>query len=433
MNEHTLESMVTHLVQCTCSSAIDCPKGKEKGLVQSKDLAFERPIGKPCEGKTSMTWNTILKDLLSRCPRFCRDEALNPPRRLVTARWRETNDRKVLAPLALKQNTDNIIAGNLDMSRKRKTDVAVWIPSKIVKVDGHVKPCSVVMRRASLKDLLLQYKCVNNSPYVRLYDVLKEIPQEQEVVKPVTQNEYMGFLGLDTKEPADQKLCPEVKTSHAVKLVSHPHIPFSSDYGRRLLARERHCLPQEVALRKIERTEWYLKGTAVVSKNHQPEIIYDKRSKYLHRYHFPKRQFSQQHQPLEQAFIKYVCKPLCVELEMVDLSPFVVKTVVQEEEMAPNISTVNGDVTSTSQTIMCNVNSTQVLTLNCAMSSENGFSDSGPRNCTISNNSNNEEHGSTSKVVVWEKEEHVSAVSNDVVSTERRKLRRSLRLNHTIT
>lgn len=357
MSDQVLESMVTHLVRCTCDSVTDCPKSNEKGAAEEKDFSIKQRELDCCneedEGKTPMKWDSILKDFLSRCPRLCTDEPLKQTIPLGAARWRETNDRQVLAPLDL---TDNIIAGNLDMSRKRKAEVpnSIWIPNKRIKVEDTVKvrPCSVIVKRAPLNILSFQYKNANIQSYVKLYDFFKEVPQTKQDEKEVSKNDYMGFLNLDSKQASDQKQLSAIKTSHPTKLSSYPQIPFSSDYGRLLLARERHCLPQEVALRKIDRMAWYLKGTAPVLRTNSsssnnncnninnifinnPEIyIYDRKIRNLHLYKFPKRQFHQKHQTLYQALIKYVCKPVCVHLHKLDITPYL-----------PKPQVVNGNIT----------------------------------------------------------------------------------------
>ncbi|KAF2884280.1 hypothetical protein ILUMI_21901 [Ignelater luminosus] len=364
MSDQVLESMVTHLVRCTCDNVTDCPKSNEKGATEEKDFPIKQRELDDCneedEGKTPMKWDSILKDFLSRCPRLCTDEPLKQTIPLGAARWRETNDRQVLAPLDL---TDNIIAGNLDMSRKRKAEVpnSIWIPNKRIKVEDTVKLklCSVVVKRAPLNILSFQYKNANIKSYVKLYDFFKEVPQTKQDEKEVSKNEYMGFLNLDSKEPCDPNQLSLVKTSHPTKLSNFPQIPFSSDYGRLLLARERHCLPQEVALRKIDRMEWYLKGTAPVLRNNNnnnnyyynnnnnifinnPDfIIYDRKVRNLHLYKFPKRQFHQKHQTLYQSLIKYVCKPVCVHLEKLDITPYLAK---------PKDVIANGNVTTTAPT-----------------------------------------------------------------------------------
>lgn len=357
MIEEALESMVTHLVQCTCNGTIDCPKTCNNEVVEHEDLALKQPISAICtsdaQNKTFMAWNSILKGLLSQCTQLSSfgREMVNNQNPLVL-NWQQIHNRKVLAPLALKQNTDNIIAGNLDMKRKRISDVdnSSWTPpNKIPKLDlckDNLKLCSVVLKRTSVRNLMLQYSCISKTPFVKLFDVLKEIPQEKEIEEPVEKNEFMNCFELQNNEAVNSKLVSEIKTSHPIKLTKTASIPFSSIYGQTLLLRERHCLPQEAALKKIERTDWYLKATRTNSNSdYSPLITYDKKPKYTRDYKFPKKQFYQKHRSLKREFLEYICKPVCVKLEIIDVDSILAKQMeraktVEEPQIQDEVITI---------------------------------------------------------------------------------------------
>ncbi|KAF5285755.1 hypothetical protein FQR65_LT02283 [Abscondita terminalis] len=337
MIEEALESMVTHLVQCTCNGTINCPKTCNNEVVEHEDLALKQPISAICtsdaQNKRFMAWNSILKGLLTQCTQlssFGREMITSPSP--FALNWQQIHNRKVLAPLALKHNTDNIIAGNLDMKRKGISDLdnTSWTPpNKIPKLDlstDNLKLCSVELKRTSVRNLLLQYRCLSKTPFVKLFDVLKEIPQEREDEKPVEQNEFMNFFGLQTCESINTRSIPEIKTGHPIKLTKTVGIPFSSIYGQTLLNRERHCLPQEAALKKIERTDWYLKSTRTNSNSdYSPLITYDKKPKYTRNYKFPKKQFHHKPRSLKREFLEYLCKPVHVKLELMDVSSILAK------------------------------------------------------------------------------------------------------------
>lgn len=342
-------SMVTHLVQCKCNGTIKCQK-TTNGELKHDDLALKDPISTVCstESTTFMTWNSILKGLVSHCTQlssYRRDTFSNA----FSLNWRQMENRKVLAPLALKQNTDNIIAGNLDIKRKIKSDLDSWAPpNKNAKLDincDNLNSCSVLLKRTSARNLILQYKCVSKIPFVKLFDVLKEIPQEKEEEKIVEKNDFMNLFELEKRDNVNTKLITEIKTTHPIKLTKTVGIPFSSIYGRKLLLRERHRLPEDVALKKIERTDWYLNGNAPkLNNDYNPIVSYDRKLQYTRNYKYPKRQHYQKHKSLRQQFLEYVCKPVCVRLEIMDVSAVLKKPTEQVEaplDLAINQSTVS--------------------------------------------------------------------------------------------
>lgn len=341
-------SMVTHLVQCKCNGTINCQK-TTNGELKHDDLApLKDPISTVCSTETAtfMTWNSILKGLVSHCTQissYRRDTFTNA----FSLNWRQTDNRKVLAPLALKQNTDNIIAGNLDIKKRKSTpDIDNWAPpNKNAKLDDScddLNSCSVLLKRTSARNLIVQYKCVSKIPFVKLFDVLKEIPQEKEEEKIVEKNDFMNLFELEKRDNVNTKLIAEVKTTHPIKLTKTVGIPFSSIYGRKLLLRERHCLPEDVALKKIERTDWYLNGNAPkLNNDYNPTVSYDKKLEYSRNYKYPKRQYYQKHKSLRRQFLEYVCKPVCVRLEIIDVDAFLKKPSEEEQVDDLDKSTVS--------------------------------------------------------------------------------------------
>lgn len=153
----------------------------------------------------------------------------------------------------------------------------------------------------------------NCEPVVFLYDILKTN------LRTVTRNEFSERLNLipvgsrEKKQDSPLVLKP-------VKLSSIPAVPFSCDYARVILSREKPVVLDEVHLKKIERIERYLKQDCIVPKmtTAQYPVTYNKKEdSYCHIYKFPVQQCCQLRDKVQ--FLKSLCRPLIVRLERCNL------------------------------------------------------------------------------------------------------------------
>lgn len=165
--------------------------------------------------------------------------------------------------------------------------------------------------------------------YVKLNDVFRELPQVKIKEEPVTQEAFMGELGLaQTASPE------ELTTNTSPKTAIHPtikfnnglngRIPFSSDYGRHIVKRDRHFVPDCVTHRRLERLEWNLRECETPPPPRNAigdyEVTYEpKKREYVRNYRFPKRQFWQKAWGVKEQFARYLCRPVTVEVERMDL------------------------------------------------------------------------------------------------------------------
>lgn len=161
--------------------------------------------------------------------------------------------------------------------------------------------------------------------YVKLTDICKELPLTKVVEEPVTQESFMAGLGLHSQ--AAQQVPPPRRSGRRNHLVKFKNclsgrVPFSSDYGRHIINRYRHLVPDMALNRKLERIEWNLRKTEVPTNHIIPdfEVTYEyKRDEYVRSYRFPRTRHGQQPLSVRGQFVHYVCKPVCVKLARMDL------------------------------------------------------------------------------------------------------------------
>lgn len=107
------------------------------------------------------------------------------------------------------------------------------------------------------------------------------------------------------------------------KLTNCVNIPFSSNVGMIMARREQHCMPEDLKLKRLERSEWYI---------NQPiprlytEIDFEtsptyKIPNYMHNFKIPKRQQHHLRRSLRNVhFLKQFCTPISVKLIREDLT-----------------------------------------------------------------------------------------------------------------
>lgn len=286
-----LEKLLTQLVSCTSEHSVQSGKKGVKCYRRPKwwpkDMEFKFPITE-LHGKTlsSLTWNKFLRRLVTVCSQFCNA-------RIALVKWRQEET---------KENVEK---------RKRKTSGS---PLNCTKKQKTENSNGRILRNKVLSSL-------NTNPvlFVRLYDILKTPPVSPPAV---TQNDFLQQLGLQTK--SDSK-CSDRKaiTPPPLRLAHIPHVPFSSDYGRIIISREKQPVLAEVHLRRLERLEWYTKDTKSPASTNSAityPVSYDfEKQESSHTYKFPRRQYYQGDSTLHTvSFLKSLCKPLSVRLTRID-------------------------------------------------------------------------------------------------------------------
>ncbi|EFA03387.1 hypothetical protein TcasGA2_TC013373 [Tribolium castaneum] len=131
---------------------------------------------------------------------------------------------------------------------------------------------------------------------------------------------YFRLAAATPKKPAAAPLPP------GAKLAVCTHIPFSSDVGRLMAAREQHSMSEELKLRRLERSEWYTNKEGPKPGEVEYEVGGYKEPEYSHKYKFPKRQFHHKRRSLHDAeFLARFCTPLSVVVERLNLDKVDVK------------------------------------------------------------------------------------------------------------
>lgn len=287
-----LEKLLTQVVLCTSDfrrqRSVKC---YQRPKWWPKNLDFKFPITQLRSATySSLMWNNFLRQLIAACSQFCDSQ--------LTAKWRQEET---------KENVNR---------KKRKRSGTSLDCSKKQKIESSSSKTS--------RNNVLSAINTNSVLCVRLYDILKT---PAAVVPPVvTQNEFLLGLGLERKRD-NQRNEKQTIIPNIVKLAQVPHVvPFSSEYGRTVLRREKQPLPVEVHLRRIERIEWYTKDTrsspSIKSISDYPATYdFEKDRACFHTYKFPRRQFYQGDSTLHSvSFLKSLCKPLTVTLTRIDCS-----------------------------------------------------------------------------------------------------------------
>lgn len=155
-------------------------------------------------------------------------------------------------------------------------------------------------------------KEVQQNPVVCLQNIFKNNDN-----RDVNKSEFVEGLNLVPVGGLKQASQPAVLKP--VRLVLLPNVPFSSDYARVLVKREKQVLPEEVHLKKLERLERYLKTDSsahVPTEATYPVTFVEKKEFYCHIYQFPARQSYQIQDKV--TFLKSLCKPVSVVLVRCD-------------------------------------------------------------------------------------------------------------------
>lgn len=279
MSCKSLERLVTRLIQCTvkksdgvCKTRNGQGRNGQRPPWWPRELDFGQPLDL-LKTKTQVKWTTLLRQLVEIFYKFCNGK---PSHEL---QWISKKQKEV--------------SSNDENTPKR--------------------------RRVECLRRLKHRKSVSNetlTPVVRLHDILK-VPSQEE---------FMSKLGLQSRgvsgdSTGDAFTKPKPAST---RLSQMPTVPFSSDYGRVLIAREKLNLDQ-THQRRIERVEWYLKDQAP-PREPTPTfpVTYEAKSAGdVHTYKFPKRQYYHDSNFVNSVeFLKTLCKPVSVVLERL---PFPVK------------------------------------------------------------------------------------------------------------
>lgn len=269
---------MTRLIQCTSTKRSDGVCKTRNGQGRSgqrppwwpRELDFGQPLDL-LKTKTRVKWTTLLRELVEICYKFF---SAKPSSEL---QW-VSNKRKELS------NDENT-------PRRRRIECLRRLKHR----------CSSSKGAASSSE--------HKTPVVRLRDILK-VPSQEE---------FMSKLGLQSCGPSSESTSDTFARPKPVttRLSQMPTVPFSSDYGRVLIGREKLNLDQ-THQRRIERVEWYLKDQAP-PREPTPTfpVTYEPKSpQNHHNYKFPKRQYYQDSNFVNNLeFLKTLCKPVCVVLE----------------------------------------------------------------------------------------------------------------------
>lgn len=252
-----LENVVTRLMEITSEEGTR-KENRKRPKWWPKELVFVHPLENLKKCTPDAIWNQVLRKLVLLCRKF------------------------------YIENCNNIKTIQLDANNKgRKT------------------------RHSVLKEVQQ-----NSSLVVRLHDILKI--RDKSVLNKSGFVEGLNLIPVASRILAGNHINNQA-ISKPVRLASIPSVPFSSDYARVLLKRERQVLPQEVHLKRLERIERYLKhdSTVFASTSSKYSITYDKKQElHCHIYRFPARQSYQVRDKV--AFLKGLCKPVSVMLVRYD-------------------------------------------------------------------------------------------------------------------
>jgi hypothetical protein len=135
-----------------------------------------------------------------------------------------------------------------------------------------------------------------------------------------SKTQFLAYFRLNAKrdQPCER---PEAPTpAGAAKLTACINIPFSSDVGRLMAAREHHRITDDLKLKRLERSEWYTNKGAPRAAEVEYEACTYKEPPHSHTYRMPKRQHHHKRRSLHDAdFLARFCTPLTVNLPRLDL------------------------------------------------------------------------------------------------------------------
>lgn len=276
MSSKRLERLVTRLIQCTTTKKSDGVCKTRNGQGRSgqrppwwpRELDFGQPLDQ-LKTKTQVKWTTLLRQLVEIFYKFCSGKPSHELQWISKKPKEVTND----------ENTPK--RRRIECLRRLKH------------------------RRDSWKSVIDEPL----SPVVRLRDILK-VPSQEEFMSKLG----LQSCGVSSNSDGESFVRPKPAST---RLSQIPTVPFSSDYARVLIAREKLNLDQ-THQRRIERVEWYLKDQAPPREStptfpitYEPKSVQD-----LHTFKFPKRQYYQDSNFVNCVeFLKTLCKPVSVVLE----------------------------------------------------------------------------------------------------------------------
>lgn len=207
--------------------------------------------------------------------------------------------------------------GSMDVAKWRETllDVIAKCYSHRSRNNGQRPKRAALLRRDSARSATAAPGTTNGNlqPVVTLCDVLKF---HQEANNNVTKASFLDYFQLEQPEKGNviQKSppTPTKPPSHYLHLLNTPHVPISSDLGRKM-TKECHIVPQSVHERRLERVERYL-SPGEPPKNVDYEVSCNKLPpKHLHTYVFPTRSHHKGKLSKKANFLlEYFCKPCSI-------------------------------------------------------------------------------------------------------------------------
>lgn len=284
MSYDRLEQFVLNLVKHTCVDvgAKNLSMIKEKPKWWPRDVLIERPDSKQQVKQFRLT----LKQLIVNCCNFFKNTG-------HTKLW--IND----------ENFD-VIKVNGVRPRKSGCDTS--------------NSTSIKLKTLSTKNI-----CVVSVPKIvpELFSFSQDPcfldGSEEITVDPVDQAGFLKCFDLVLNNNALPK--PEAPSfSRPIKFLNYPQIPLSSDIGKSMMERENYNVPEFVAMRRLERQEWYVNKEIPRISQCNYEVSFVPNNKFNHIYKFPKKQFHQFHGNYHyRTFLFKLCRPLIVLVENEDL------------------------------------------------------------------------------------------------------------------
>ncbi|KAJ3653751.1 hypothetical protein Zmor_012987 [Zophobas morio] len=140
--------------------------------------------------------------------------------------------------------------------------------------------------------------------------------------RPNAKHRFLAHLRLHPRGDVPNVAAPPPPPAPA-KLATCVHIPFSSDVGRAMAAREQHGMSDELRMRRLERSEWYTNKGVPRAADADYEVAATRPPGHHHVYKMPRRQQYQRRRSLHDVdFLAGFCTPVRVVVERLDLSKF---------------------------------------------------------------------------------------------------------------
>ncbi|RZC39518.1 hypothetical protein BDFB_010067 [Asbolus verrucosus] len=169
-----------------------------------------------------------------------------------------------------------------------------------------------------------------------------------------TKDQFLRYFRLNSKRcKMGQAVRPAVHVA-AAKITNCTHIPFSSDVGRIMAAREHHHMPEELKLKRLERSEWYTNKAAPRAGEVEYETCVYREPNHTHTYKIPKRQqYQKGHSFHNPEFLARFCTPLFVKLVRLDLE----KVKSERDEVKKRLVVMIGNT----EKLCCDVKNERIL------------------------------------------------------------------------